>query len=115
MVDKVIDAVKKIDGNIITSKVGDYYIDDNNNIWTDEFILIGVHDNNKMHFYVDIKKIVFSFSVRFALQLLEHEPVTTQSKVNRFNLQRFEQGSSGMRLNTLTTKPKADVIKTPIG
>ncbi len=58
LVDNIVDAVnKKVDSCIITSKVGDYYIDDNNNIWNSELNLIGVQDNNKMHFYVDIKKI----------------------------------------------------------
>jgi hypothetical protein len=48
---------KKVNSNIITNKVGDYYIDNNNNIWNSELNLIGIHDINKMHFYVDIKKI----------------------------------------------------------
>jgi hypothetical protein len=58
LVDKIVDTVnKKVDSDIITSKVGDYYIDDNNNIWNSELNLIGIQDINKMHFYVDIKKI----------------------------------------------------------
>ncbi len=58
MIDEVVNTInKKIDGNIITTKINDYYVDDHNNIWNKNFELVGVYNNDKMHYYTDIKLI----------------------------------------------------------